>query len=49
MDIFNGQHYCLLLGEHVVVGDQYLAHHYFLDHHDIALSFATDSFAPFKK
>jgi len=48
-DIFNGLHYHLLLGEHVVAGDQMLAHNYFLDHHDIALSFATDGFTPFKK
>jgi len=49
MDIFDGQHYCLLLGEHVVVGDQYLAHHYFSDHCDIVLGFATNGFTPFKK
>jgi len=49
MDIFDGLHYCLLLGEHVVAGDQRLAHHYFSDHRDIALGFATDGFAPFKK
>jgi len=48
-DIFDGLHYRLLLGEHVVVGDRTLPHNYFSDHHDIALSFATDSFAPFKK
>ena len=49
MDIFNGLHYRALLGKHVVVGNQHLAHHYFSNHHDIAPSFATDSFAPFKK
>jgi len=48
-DIFDGLHYHSLLGERVVAGDQCLAHHYFLDHHDIALGFATDGFAPFKK
>jgi len=48
-DIFDGLHYCSLLGEHVVVRDQTLTHHYFSDHHDITLGFATDSFAPFKK
>jgi len=48
-DIFNRLHYHSLLGECVVAGDQRLAHHYFSDHRDIALSFATDSFAPFKK
>jgi len=48
-DIFNGLHYRLLLGERVVARDRTLAHNYFLDHHDIMLSFATDSFAPFKK
>ena len=48
-DIFDGLHYRSLLGECVVVGDQTLPHNYFLDHHDITLSFATDSFAPFKK
>jgi len=49
MDIFDGLHYCMLLGKCVVVGDQHLAHHYFLDDRDIALSFTTDGFAPFKK
>ena len=48
-DIFNRLHYCVLLGKHVVVGNQHLAYHYFSDHCDIALSFATDSFTPFKK
>jgi len=48
-DIFDGLHYRLLLGEHVVVRDQTLTHHYFSDHRDIALGFATDGFAPFKK
>jgi len=48
-DIFDGLHYRLLLGERVVVGDQSLPHHYFSDHHDITLGFATNSFAPFKK
>jgi len=49
MDIFNGLHYCSLLGECVVVGDWTYPHNYFSDHHDIALGFTTDSFAPFKK
>src|SRR5260221_734060 len=48
-DIFNGHHYHSLLGEHVVVGDQTYPHNYFLDHRDITIGFATDSFAPFKK
>ena len=48
-DIFDGLHYCLLLGECVVVRDQTLTHHYFSDYCDIALGFATDGFAPFKK
>ena len=48
-DIFDRLHYHLLLGERVVVGDRRLPHNYFLDHCDIALGFATDSFAPFKK
>lgn len=48
-DIFDGLHYRSLLGERVVAGDQHLAHHYFSDHRDIALGFATDGFAPFKK
>ena len=48
-DIFNGLHYYLLLGEHVVVEGRRLPHNYFSDHCDIALSFATDDFAPFKK
>jgi len=49
MDIFDGLHYHSLLGERVVVRDQTLTHHYFSDHHNIALGFATDGFAPFKK
>ena len=48
-DIFDGLHYRSLLGERVVVGDQSLPHHYFSDHCDIALGFATNGFAPFKK
>src|SRR5260221_14577185 len=49
MDIFDGRHYHLLLGEPVVVGDWMYPHNYFSDHCDIALGFATDGFAPFKK
>jgi len=49
MDIFDGLYYRSLLGECVVAGDQCLAHHYFLDHRDIVLGFATNGFAPFKK
>jgi hypothetical protein len=48
-DIFDGLHYLSLLGERVVIGDQSLPHNYFSDHRDIALGFATDGFAPFKK
>jgi len=48
-DIFDGLHYRSLRGEPVVVGNQTLSHHYFSDHRDIALGFATDGFAPFKK
>ena len=48
-DIFDGLHYRSLLGERVVVGDQTHAHNYFSDHRDIALGFATDGFAPFKR
>jgi len=48
-DIFDGLHYCSLLGERVVVGDRTLPHNYFSDYHDITLGFATDGFAPFKK
>jgi hypothetical protein len=48
-DIFDGLHYCLLLEEHVIVGEQKLSQKYFSDHHDIALGFATNGFAPFKK
>ena len=48
-DIFDGLHYHSLLGECVVVGDQTLPYNYFLDHRDITLGFATDSFTPFKK
>ena len=48
-DIFDGLHYRSLLGERVVVGDRKLPHNYFSDDRDIALGFATDGFAPFKK
>src|SRR6267142_675627 len=48
-DIFDGLHYRLLLGDRVVVGDQRLPHNYFSDHCDIALGFAMDGFAPFKR
>jgi len=48
-DIFDGLHYRSLLRERVVVGDRTLPHNYFSDHRDIALGFATDGFAPFKK
>ena len=48
-DIFDGRHYQSLLGERVVVGDRTLPHNYFSDRRDIALGFATDGFAPFKK
>jgi hypothetical protein len=48
-DIFDGLHYRALLGERVVVGGQMYPHNYFSDHRDIALGFATDGFAPFKK
>ncbi len=48
-DIFDGLHYRSLLREPVVVGDRTLPHNYFSDHRDIALGFATDGFAPFKK
>ena len=48
-DIFDGLHYHSLLEEHVVAGDRTFPHNYFSNHHDIALSFATDGFAPFKR
>ena len=48
-DIFDGLHYRSLLRERVIVGDQTYPHNYFSDHRDIALGFATDGFAPFKK
>jgi len=48
-DIFDGLHYRSLLGDRVVVGDRRLPHNYFSDHRDIALRFATDGFAPFKR
>jgi hypothetical protein len=48
-DIFDGLHYRSLLGERVVVGDRTYPYNYFSDHRDIALGFATDGFAPFKK
>jgi hypothetical protein len=48
-DIFDRLHYRSLLGECVIVGDQRLPHNYFSDHGDVALSFATDGFAPFKR
>src|SRR5216684_7837824 len=43
MDIFDGCHY------HSLLGDRTYPHNYFSDHHDIALGFTTDGFAPFKK
>src|SRR5438445_7441994 len=49
MDIFDGLHYCSLLGQRVVAGDRKLTYNYFSDDRDIALGFAMDSFAPFKK
>jgi hypothetical protein len=48
-DIFDGLHYRLLLEERVVTGDRTFPHNYFSDHRDIALGFATDGFAPFKR
>jgi Transposase family tnp2 len=48
-DILDGLHYRSLLGERVVVGDRTYPHNYFSDHRGIALGFATDGFAPFKK
>src|SRR6266852_7528973 len=48
-DNFDGLHYRSLLEERVVIGDQTYPYNYFSDHCDIALGFATDSFAPFKK
>src|SRR6267154_614298 len=48
-DISDGLHYHLLLGEHVVVGDQTYPHNYFSNDHDIALGFATNGFTPFKR
>jgi len=48
-DIFDRLHYRSLLGECVIVRDQTLTHHYFSDHCNIALGFATNGFAPFKK
>ena len=48
-DIFDGLHYRSLLEERVVVGDRTYPHNYFSDNRDIALGFATDGFAPFKK
>jgi hypothetical protein len=49
MDIFDGLYYCSLLGQHVIAGDQKLTYNYFSDDCNIALSFAMDSFAPFKR
>jgi hypothetical protein len=48
-NIFDGHHYQSLLGECIIIRDRMLPHNYFSDHHDIALGFATDGFAPFKK
>jgi hypothetical protein len=48
-DIFDGLHYRSLLAERVVVGNHEYPHNYFSDLRDIALDFATDGFAPFKK
>jgi len=47
-DVFDGNHYCHLLNQHVVVDDNKLAHHYFADSRDIALGFCTDSYLLFK-
>jgi hypothetical protein len=49
MDIFDGLYYYSLLGQCVVAGDWKLTHNYFSDDCNIALGFAMDSFAPFKK
>jgi hypothetical protein len=48
-DIFDGLYYHSLLGQCVVAGDQKLTHNYFSDDYNIALGFAMDSFAPFKR
>jgi hypothetical protein len=48
-DIFDGLHYRSLLGRHVVIEEEEYAHTFFSDERDIALGFATDGFAPFKK
>jgi hypothetical protein len=48
-DIFDGLHYRSLLGRRVVIEEEEHAHTFFSDTRDIALGFATDGFAPFKK
>ena len=48
-DIFDGLHYHSLLEKHAVVGDQTYPYNYFSNHCDIALGFATNGFALFKK
>ncbi|KAI0052946.1 hypothetical protein FA95DRAFT_1462458, partial [Auriscalpium vulgare] len=48
-DVFDSGHYRSLLTKPVVVGDKTCNHTYFADPRDIALGFATDGFAPFRK
>ena len=48
-DVFDGAHYRKLLEEKVTVDGQAFNHTYFQDTGDIALSFGTDGFAPFRR
>ncbi|KAI0039305.1 hypothetical protein FA95DRAFT_1465069, partial [Auriscalpium vulgare] len=48
-DIFDGIHYRTLLGQRVTIDETKYAHTYFSDGRDVALGFAIDGFAPFRK
>ena len=46
--MFDGNHYCSLLGQKVEIDGQTALHTYFSDLRDIAFGLATDGFGPFK-
>ena len=48
-DIFDGENYRSLRGQHVTVGSKTYNHEYFEDSRDVALGLSTDGFAPFKR
>ena len=47
-DIFDGNHYCQLLQQHISVNGKLLSKTYFSDPRDVALGLSTDGFAVFK-